>query len=110
MATRTYISIITLNVNELNAPTKDTDWLKLKVSQLCPTLCDSMDYTAHGILQARIPEWVALPFSRGSSQPRDGTWVSRIVDRCFTIGTYISVITLNVNGSNAPIKRNRLAE
>ena len=37
-----------------------------------------MDYTVHGILQARILEWVAFPFSRGSSQPRDGTQVSRI--------------------------------
>ena len=39
----------------------------------CPTLCDAMDYTIHGILQARIQEWVAFPFSRGSSQPRDRT-------------------------------------
>ena len=43
----------------------------MKVTQPCPTLCDSMDYTLHGILQARILEWVAFPFSRGSSQPRD---------------------------------------
>ena len=39
--------------------------------QLCLTLCDPMDYTVHGILQARILEWVAFPFSMGSSQPRD---------------------------------------
>ena len=49
-----------------------------KVAQLCPTLCDSMDYAVHGILQARILEWVAVPFSRGSSKPRDwlpkGKW------------------------------------
>ena len=45
--------------------------LEVKVAQLCPTLCDPMDYTVHGTLQARILEWVALPFSRGSSQPRD---------------------------------------
>ena len=44
--------------------------MKVKVTQLCPTLCDSMDYTVHGILQARILKWVAFPFSRGSSQPR----------------------------------------
>ena len=37
-----------------------------------------MDYTVHGILQARILEWVAVPFSRGSSQPRDQTQASRI--------------------------------
>jgi len=43
----------------------------LKVAQSCPTLCDPMDYTVHGILQARILEWVAFPFSRGSYQPRD---------------------------------------
>ena len=35
-----------------------------------PTLCDPMDYIVHGVLQARILEWVAFPFSRGSSQPR----------------------------------------
>ena len=39
-----------------------------------------MDYTAHGILQVRILEWVALPFSRGSSQPRDQTQVPHIAD------------------------------
>ena len=43
---------------------------KVKVSQSCLTLCDPMDYVVHGILQARILEWVADPFSRGSSQPR----------------------------------------
>ena len=44
---------------------------KVKASQLCLTLCDPVDYTVHGILQARVLEWVAVPFSRGSSQPRD---------------------------------------
>ena len=44
---------------------------EVKVAQSCLTLCDPMDYAAHGILQARILEWVAFPFSRGSSQPRD---------------------------------------
>ena len=46
-------------------------FMKVKVAQSCPTLCDPMDYTVHGILQARILEWVAVPFSRGSFQPRD---------------------------------------
>ncbi|CAI9158043.1 unnamed protein product [Rangifer tarandus platyrhynchus] len=50
----------------------------MKVVQSCPALCNPMDYTVHGILQARILEWVAFPFSRGSSQPRDRTQVSRI--------------------------------
>ena len=45
--------------------------IKVKVSQSCPTLCDPMDYTVHGILQARILALVAFSFSRGSSQPRD---------------------------------------
>ena len=49
--------------------------MKVKVAQLCPTLCNHMDYTVHGILQARILEWVAFSFSRGSSQPRDQTQV-----------------------------------
>ena len=39
--------------------------VKVKVAQSCPTLCDPMDCTVHGILQARILEWVAVPFSRG---------------------------------------------
>ena len=39
----------------------------MKVAQSCPTLCNPMDYTVYGILQARILEWVACPFSRGSS-------------------------------------------
>ena len=49
-----------------------------------PTLCDPMDYTVHGVLLARILVWVAVPFSRGSSQPRDWTQVSHIAGRFFT--------------------------
>ena len=41
----------------------------MRVAQSCPTLCDPIDYTVHGILQAQVLEWVAFPFSRGSSQP-----------------------------------------
>ena len=53
------------------------------VTQLCPTLCDLMDCSppgssVQGILQARTLEWIAIPFSRGSSRPRDQTWVSCI--------------------------------
>ena len=44
--------------------------VKVKVAQSCLTLCNPMDYIVHGILQAKILEWVAFPFSRGSSQPR----------------------------------------
>ena len=46
--------------------------MEVKAAQL-RRLCDSTDYTVHGILQARILEWAALPFSRGSYQPRDRT-------------------------------------
>ena len=56
----------------------------VKVTQSCPTLCDPMHHTVHKILQARILEWVAFPFSRGSSQPRDQTQVSCIAGRFFT--------------------------
>ena len=60
------------------------------VAPSCLTLCDPMDYSlpgssVHGILQARILEWVAMPSSRGSSQPRVQTQVSGIIDRFFTI-------------------------
>ena len=60
------------------------------VIQLCLTLCKPMGYTlsgfsVHGSLQVRILEWVANPFSRGSSWPRDRTWVSCIASRFFTI-------------------------
>ena len=54
------------------------------VAQLCLTLCDPIDYTVHGILQARMLEWVAFPFSRGSSQSRDQTQVSLIAGGFFT--------------------------
>ena len=55
-------------------------------SQLCPTLCDLVDcslpgFSIHGILKTRILEWVAIPFSRGSSWPRDWTQVSCIAGR-----------------------------
>ena len=56
-------------------------YMKAKVVQLRPTLCKPMDYTVHGILLARILEWVAFAFSRGSSQPREWIQVSRIAGR-----------------------------
>ena len=61
-----------------------------QVAQSCPTLCNPMDCSlpgssVHGIFQARIQEWVAISFSRGSSQLRDQTQVSCIVGRHFTV-------------------------
>ena len=60
------------------------------VTQWCPTLCDPMDCSppgssVHGILQARILEWVAMSSSRGSSHARDRTQVSCIAGGFFTI-------------------------
>ena len=55
------------------------------------TLCDPMNYTVHGILQARIQEWVAFPFSRGSSQPRDKTQISCITGKFFTLSQQSNV-------------------
>ena len=52
-------------------------------SVVTPWTIQSMDYTVHGILQARILEWVAFPFSRGSSQPREQTQVSCFAGRFF---------------------------
>ena len=59
-------------------PEKVNEWVK--VTQSCLTLCDPMDHTVHGILQARILEWVAFRFSRGSSQLRDQTIIQK--DTC----------------------------
>ena len=66
--------------------------VKVFIAQLCPTLCDPMDcslpaFSAHGISQSRILKWVTIPFSKGSSQPRDGTQVSCTEGRFFTIWT-----------------------
>ena len=58
--------------------------VKVKVAQSCLTLCDPMNYRVHGILQTVILEWIAVLFSRGSSQPRDPTHVFCIAGRFFT--------------------------
>ena len=65
---------------------------KVLVTQLCPIVCDFMDYSpqssfVHGILQERIMEWIAIPFSKGSSLPRDWTQMSYIAGRFFTSWT-----------------------
>ena len=65
---------------------------KVLVTQWWPSLCNTMDRSlpgssVHGILQARILEWVPIPFSRGSALPRDWTQVSGTAGRFFTIWT-----------------------
>ena len=61
-----------------------------EVAQSCPTLCNPMDcslsgFSVHGIFQAKVLEWIAISFSRGSSRPRNRTWVSCIAGRRFTV-------------------------
>ena len=88
-------------------------------TQLCPTLCDPMDWSppgssVQGILQARILEWVAISFSRGSSQPRDWTWVSCIAGRFWAtisskdvrVISYFDPPKVNFWGLRAPRKEN----
>ena len=77
---------------------------KVKVSQSCPTLCNPIDYTVHGILQARILEWVAFPFSRGSSQPRDQTQDSHIAGRFFSSWATREAIWCHINNTKLLIK------
>ena len=66
--------------------------VKVLVAQSCLTLCEPMDYSlpgssVHGVFQTRTLEWVVIPFSRGSSWPRDWIWVSHIGCRFFTFWT-----------------------
>ena len=74
----------------------------MNVTQSCLTLCDPMNYslpgpTVHEILHSRIIEWVAIPFSRGSSQPRDWTWVSCFAGRFFTVWVTREALQVLVN-------------
>ena len=71
---------VAISKMRLFADCSNTPVWKVKFAQSCRP----MDYTVHGILQARILEWVAFPFSRGSSQLRDRTQVSHIADVFFT--------------------------
>ena len=84
--------IYTSQISQTNTVTKGERW-KVKwseVAQSCPTLCDPMECSlsgssVHGIFQARVLEWIAISFSRGSSQPRNQSQVSRIAGRRFTV-------------------------
>ena len=77
--------------NKFNKDLKNSPWVLVWVldAQLCPTLCNPMDWSppgssVHGILQGRILEWVAISFSRGSPQPKDRTQVFCTAGRFFT--------------------------
>ena len=73
------------------------------VTQSCPTFCDPMDCSppgssVHEIFQARILEWLAISFSRGSSQPRGGTRVTCTAGRFFTTkptGWVVTTVEIN---------------
>ena len=91
-----FVSILIMLVAILKLKNLKLYLLLCAVAQSCPTRCNPMDCSLpgssfHGIFQAIVLDWVAISFFRGSSQPRDRTWVSRIVDRCFTIWTYIEI-------------------
>ena len=88
MYTQTYILYTRYNVLYIHIHICILKWSE--IAQSCPTLCDPMDCSlpvssVHGIFQAIVLAWIAISFSRGSSQPRDGTRISRIVDKCFTV-------------------------
>ena len=72
-----------VNSTAINIDVKIFFQIEVKITQSCLTVTP-MDYIVHGILQARILEWVAFPFSRESSQPRDPTQVSHTTGRFFT--------------------------
>ena len=85
------------------------------VAQSCLTLCNPMDCSRqhssiHGIFQARVLEWVAISFSRGSSQPRGRTWVSHIVGRHFTIWATREVHNIAITQVYAPTSNAEKAE
>ena len=93
-----------------------------EVAQSCPTLCDPMDCSlpgssVHGIFQAIVLEWIAISFSNGSSQPRDRTRVSRIVDRRFNVWAtreiiyiyiYVYIINLSMLVINSKLSLNKI--
>ena len=84
------------------------NWKEIEVTQSCPTLCNLMDCSlpgssVHGIFQARILEWVATSFSRGSSQPRARTRVSETAGSLFTIWPTKCFPFLCLKGGNLKI-------
>ena len=89
-----------------------TKYVCAKLLQLCLTLCNPMDcnppgFSVHGIFQARILEWVAISFSRGSSQPRNPTQVSCIVGRYFYHLSPFNKVVLNL-GEEGPTVNSHL--
>ena len=89
--------------------------LCVSVTQSCPTPCDLMDYSppsssVHGIVQAKILEWVAIPFSRVSFWPRNQTWVSCIARRFFTVWATREALVWLWNGPNSRLHNTALVQ
>ena len=87
---------VLFSTGRLNTPSCDS--VKVLVTQsfqlfVTPMDCSLLGSSVHGILQARILEWVAVPFSRGPSRPRDQTWVSCIASKFFTIWATSEVLS-----------------
>ena len=91
-----------------------SDWARMRacmyvcmpwseVAQSCPTLCNPVDFSVHGILQARKLEWVTISFFRGSSQPRDRTQVSHIRGRRFNLWAIKPALSARENESNPEV-------
>ena len=84
------------------------NWSEVLIAQLCLTLCNPMDFSppgssVHRVLQARILEWVAIPFSRWFSRPTNQTWVSHMAGSFFTIwATREATIEIYTNWRRIP--------
>ena len=88
--TATWMDLKIIILSEVSQKDHMMSLTHCEVAQSCPTLCNPMDcslpgFSVHGIFQARVLEWVAISFSKGSSRPRDRTQVSCIVGRRFTL-------------------------
>ena len=84
-----------------------------EITQLCLTLCDPVECSLpgssfHGILQARVLEWVAISFSRGSSRPSDQSQISRIPDRCFNLWATREALIYDKSTANIILKGEKL--
>ena len=107
MSSQTSLVLKTLLQKQTNKKKDHKNW---KWKSLSPVwLCDPRDYTDHGILQARILEWVALPFSRGASQPRDQTQGSH-KDWCDAVRAGRGLLSQNElwNGTKFPFHLNKV--
>ena len=111
MMENTHTHRVAMSFKKAHLDEKEKYWLIKLVKLLsCVRLfCDPMDCSlpgsSHGVFQARVLEWVAISFSRGSSPPRDRTRVSRIVDRCFTVWATVLNFLTDKMESRRPLRQ-----